>query len=72
MFVLRLALLMVLFILLTKVSKAETIVEFKGNTVVVEVNGVVTEVEIDKKMLTEGDSDAIVDYVLKKLKDDKW
>lgn len=72
MFVLRLALLMTFIILLTKTSKAETTVEFKGNTVVVEVNGVVTEVEIDKKMLTEGDSDAIVDYVLKKLKDDKW
>lgn len=49
---------------------AETTVEFIGNKVVVEQNGVVTEVTIDKEDLLMGDSDEIVRKVLKKLEEE--
>lgn len=51
--------------------RAETLIDFVGNKVVVEQNGVKTVVEIDKKLLTSGDSDVIVAEVLKKLKESK-
>ena len=58
-------------VILPLTTKAETHIDFVGNKVVVEQNGVKTEIEMDKKLLTSGDSDAIVAEVLKKLKERK-
>lgn len=62
---------MMFFMLATIQAKAELHIDFVGNKVVVEQNGVVTEVTIDKEDLLVGDSDEIVRKVLKKLEENK-